>query len=156
MYSMVPFHNSLRRAGNFLSDDRLFRSLFDMSDWIGNAGFRVDIRENDASYLLEAELPGVDEKDIELSVQGGEMTISALLNAEAQDERNCYCERRCGHVSRTFSLDNVDESKIVASHKNGILYVTLPKIKPEAKKEARKICINANCGQCDCQGEKAQ
>ena len=58
MYTMIPFHGRMRRAGDSALDDRFFRSLFDMSDWMGSAGFRVDIRENDASYLLEAELPG--------------------------------------------------------------------------------------------------
>ena len=125
MYTMIPFHGRMRRAGDSALDDLFFRSLFDMSDWIGSAGFRVDIRENDASYLLEAELPGVDEKDIDLTVEDHEMTISANLNAERQDDRNCYSERRCGHVSRTFSLEGIDESHIIASHKNGILYVTL-------------------------------
>ena len=94
MYTMIPFHGRMHRAGDSALDDRFFRSLFDMSDWIGSAGFRVDIRENDASYLLEAELPGVDEKDIDLTVEDHEMTISANLNAERQDDRNCYSERR--------------------------------------------------------------
>ena len=149
MYTMIPFHGRMRRAGDSALDDRFFRSLFDMSDWMGSAGFRVDIRENDASYLLEAELPGVDEKDIDLTVEDHEMTISANLNAERQDERNCYSERRCGYVSRTFSLEGIDESHIIASHKNGILYVTLPKLKPQEKTNARRIRINANCGQCE-------
>ena len=105
MYTMIPFHGRMRHAGDSALDDRFFRSLFDMSDWMGSAGFRVDIRENDASYLLEAELPGVDEKDIDLTVEDHEMTINANLNAERQDDRNCYSERRCGHVSRTFSLE---------------------------------------------------
>ena len=49
MYTMIPFHGRMRRAGDSALDDRFFRSLFDMSDWMGSAGFRVDIRENDAS-----------------------------------------------------------------------------------------------------------
>ena len=153
MYTMIPFraHRNMSRAHEAmpsLFDDRFFRSFFDMSDWMGgNAGFRVDIRENDASYLMEAELPGVDEKNIELSVENDTLTISANLNEEHKDERNCYSERRCGHVTRSFSLEGIDQENIVASHKNGILYVTLPKEKPEPKKEARRIAINANCGQ---------
>ena len=91
----------------------------------------------------------MDEKDIDLTVEDHEMTISANLNAERQDDRNCYSERRCGHVSRTFSLEGIDESHIIASHKNGILYVTLPKLNPQEKTNARRIRINANCGQCE-------
>ena len=154
LYSMMPYrsHHNLPQEKRMpsLFDDRFFRSFFDMSDWMGgNAGFRVDIRENDTNYLMEAELPGVDEKDIELSVENDTLTISANLNEEHKDDRNCYSERRYGHVTRSFSLEGIDQDHIVASHKNGILYVTLPKTQPEPRKEARRIAINANCGQED-------
>ncbi|MBQ4551464.1 MAG: Hsp20/alpha crystallin family protein [Clostridia bacterium] len=160
MYSMVPFrmHRSLSRPTSMLSsffDDQFLRSFFNMNDMMSSFGFRVDIRENDCSYLMEAELPGVDEKNIELSVENDVLTISANLNEERKDERNCYSERRYGHTSRSFSLEGIDQDNIVASHKNGILYITLPKEKPEEKKTARKISINTNCGQdhCDCDNQ---
>ena len=155
MYTMIPFrsHHNMSRTHDTLPsvfDDRFFRSFFDMSDWMGSeTGFRVDIRENDTNYLLEAELPGVDEKNIDLRVENNVLTISAELNEEHKDERNCYSERRYGHVTRSFTLDGIDQDGIVASHKNGILYVTLPKEKPEPRQEARRIAINANCGQED-------
>ncbi len=157
MYNMVPFrmHRALSRPTSMMSslfDDHFLRSFFNMNDMMSSFGFRVDIRENDCSYLLEAELPGVDEKNIELSVENDVLTISADLNEERKDERNCYSERRYGHMTRAFNLEGIDQEKIVASHKNGILYITLPKMKPEEKKTARKISINTNCGQegCDC------
>jgi len=153
MYTVIPHRtHSVKRQDQTsfpsLFDDRFFRSFFNMSDWLdGSAGFRVDIRENDANYLLEAELPGVDEKNIELTVENDALTISALLNEERNDGRNCYSERRCGHVTRSFSLEGIRQEGIVASHKNGILYVTLPKEKTEAARPARRIGINENCGQ---------
>ena len=152
MYSMIPFrmHRSLSRPSSMMSslfDDQFIRSFFNMNDMMGGLGFRVDIRENDSNYLMEPELTGVDEKDIELSLENDTLTISANLNEERKDDRNCYSERRYGHVSRAFNLEGIDQDKIVASHKNGILYVTLPKQLPEEKKSARRICINANCGQ---------
>ena len=161
MYTMIPFRSHhmtprSRDAMPSLFDDRFFRSFFDMSDWMGNStGFRVDIRENDTSYLMEAELPGVDEKNIDLSVENDVLTISAELNEEHKDDRNCYSERRYGQVSRSFNLEGIDQDHIVASHKNGILYVTLPKSQPEPRKEARRIAINANCGQ-DAHGEEGK
>lgn len=148
MYTMIPF-----RAHRD-PDDRFLRSFFDMSDWMGGAAFRVDIRENDSNYLLEAELPGVDEKDIALELENNTLTISAELNCERKDDRNCYSERRYGHVSRSFNLDGIDQEHIVASHKNGILYVTLPKCKPEPRRQARRIGINCNCGQDACKCEE--
>ena len=152
MYNMIPFrmHRTLSRPFsmmNSLFDDQFIRSFFNMNDMMGGLGFRVDIRENDASYLMEAELPGVDEKDIELNLENDTLTISANLNEERKDNRNCYSERRYGHVSRAFNLEGIDQDNIVASHKNGILYITLPKQQPEAKKSARRICINGNCEQ---------
>ena len=160
MYSMVPFrmHRALSRPTammNSLFDDHFLRSFFNMNDMMSSFGFRVDIRENDCSYLMEAELPGVDEKNIELTVDNDVLTISADLNEERKDERNCYSERRYGHMTRSFNLEGIDQEKIVASHKNGILYITLPKQLPEEKKSARKICINNNCGQnhCDCKNQ---
>lgn len=157
MYNLIPsrMYRSLSRPDTMMSslfDDRFLRSFFNMNDMMGSFGFRVDIRENDCSYLLEAELPGVDEKNIELSVENDVLTISADLNEERKDERNCYSERRYGHMTRAFNLEGIDQESIVASHKNGILYVTLPKKQPEEKKAARKININTNCGQnsCDC------
>ena len=149
MYTMIPFrsHHNVSRNRDMLPslfDDRFFRSFFDMSDWMGsNAGFRVDIHENDGNYLLEAELPGVDEKNIELSVENDTLTISADMNEERKDERSCYRERRYGHVTRSFSLEGIDQDHITAEHRNGVLYVTLPKVQPEPKKEARRIAINA-------------
>ncbi len=167
MYTMIPFRShrdlSRDRSSSSIFDDRFLRSLFDMNDWVGNVGFRVDIRENDSNYLLEAELPGVDEKDIELTVDHDTLTISANLNEEHKDDRNCYSERRYGHVTRSFNLESIDQEHIVASHKNGILYITLPKEKTEPTKSAKRICINANCGQdkpcdhdCDCGCDKQQ
>lgn len=158
MYSMIPFrmNRSLSHPTalmNDLFDDQFIRSFFNMNDMMGGLGFRVDIRENDTNYLMEAELPGVDEKDIELSLENDTLTISANLNEERQDNRNCYSERRYGHVSRAFNLEGIDQDGIVASHKNGILYITLPKQQPEEKKAARRICINCNCGQADSKTE---
>lgn len=152
MYNMVPYrmYRPVARRTSLLHpffDDTFLRSFFNMNDAMGSIGFRVDIRENDCSYLLEAELPGVDEKNIELTVENDVLTISANLNEERKDERNCYSERRYGHMTRAFNLEGIEQEGIVASHKNGILYVTLPKLQPEAKKTARKICINGNCGQ---------
>lgn len=161
MHSMIPSRTqrslpALSNAMNSLFDDRFLRSFFNMNDYVGNPGFRVDIRENDTNFLLEAELPGVDEKNIDLRVEDGVLVISAELNEEHKDDRNCYSERRCGHVSRAFNIEGIDDEHIVASHKNGILYVTLPKEKPEKKKEARRIRINCNCGQDSkcCEGEQ--
>jgi len=124
-------------------NDNFFRSFFDMSDMMGPAGFRVDVREDDKAYKLEAELPGVAKDKLNVSVEDGTLTISADLNEEKKEEKAgyLYSERRSGHVERCFNLEGIDAENIKADYKNGVLSVTLPKEAPAPKKEAKKIDI---------------
>lgn len=143
MYTMVPYRTRRDLGANRtrdLFDDRFFRSFFDMNDWMGGMGFRVDIHDNESNYLLEAELPGVSEEQINLSVEDDTLTISADMQSEKKDEKAYYCERRAGHVSRSFNLEGIRQDDITAEYRNGILYVTLPKDAP-AKKAERRIPI---------------
>jgi len=144
MYTIVPFRHRLSRElpSPFLAD-RFFRSFFDMNDMVGTAGFRVDVREDDNAYTLEAELPGVPKDKIELAVDEGVLTIHADLNQEKKEEGKgyVYSERRSGHVERSFNLEGINAEAISADYKNGVLLVTLPKIQPEPKPEPKKIAI---------------
>lgn len=144
MYTMIPFRarrDLSQNRGNSLLDDRFFRSFFDMNDWMSNVGFRVDIHDESDHYLLEAELPGVTEDQITLTADHDALTISADMHSEKQDEKAYYSERRVGHVSRSFSLDGIDQEHIAADYKNGILAVTLPKQQPCADGGQRHIPI---------------
>jgi HSP20 family protein len=144
MYTMIPFrshHNMPQRRSDSLFDDRFFRSFFDMNDWMGNVGFRVDIHDDSDHYTLEAELPGVKEDQISLTVENDTLTISADMETERKDEKAYYSERRVGHVSRSFSLEGIDQEHITADYRNGILTVTLPKEKPSEPAGARRILI---------------
>jgi len=111
MYTMMPY--SHRRAAArpmtpFLSD-RFFRSFFDMTDMAGSPGFRVDVKEHDNHYTLEAELPGVRMEDIALSLEDDVLTIAADVNQEKREQKESYLysERRSGHMERRFSLEGV-------------------------------------------------
>ena len=144
MYSLVPFRRNLNRElTNPFIPDNFLRSFFNMSDMVGSAGFRVDIREDEKNYQLEAELPGVPKDKLTVSVEDGTLTISADLNEEKKEERGSYLysERRSGHVERCFNLEGIDAEHITADYKNGVLLLTLPKEQPTPKKEARKIDI---------------
>ena len=144
MYTMMPYRNHRlpqQPRVPSLFDDRFFRSFFDMNDWMGNMGFRVDIHDDDKHYTLEAELPGVSEDQINLSVENDTLTIAAELRSERKDEKAYYSERRVGHVSRSFSLEGIDQEHITADYKNGILTVTLPKTQPVEAPGARRILI---------------
>lgn len=147
MYTLMPYRPYLTRQPQrrtSLLNDSFFRSLMNMDDMMPANGFRVDIREKGDVYLLEAELPGVDEQNIGLSIEDNVLTISADVNTEHKDEKESYyyCERRSGHMSRSFNLDNIDQDGISAEYRNGILSITLPKEKPAPEKTARKIAIN--------------
>ncbi len=143
MYTIVPFtnHHEVRRSPmNALFDDRFFRSFFDMSDMVGAAGFRVDVREEEDCYKLEAELPGVTKDKLNLNIDDDALVISADLNEEKKEEKRgyLYSERRTGHVERRFNLEGVNQEGITADYKDGVLEVTLPKLQPEEKKETKR------------------
>ena len=146
MFTLVPYRRNrtlMQRPMNSLFNDNFFRSFFDMTDAVGSLGFRVDVKEQDDRYIIEAELPGVAEDQINLTVDDGTLKISADTST-AQEENNetyCYRERRMGHMERTFSLEGIKEEEINAAYKNGILTIQLPKAQPEPQKVERRIAI---------------
>jgi HSP20 family protein len=147
MLTLVPYRryrNDLTSSRNSLFDDQFFRNFFNMSDAMGSTGFRVDIREKDNSYIMSAELPGVPMDKINLSVNDDMLTISADIDTQKEDDQGSYyyCERRSGHVERSFNLENIDQDQIKASYENGILNLTLPKRQPMPEKSARRIPID--------------
>jgi HSP20 family protein len=106
----------------------------------------VDIVEREKDYQITAELPGMEEKDIELKVADDVMTIKGEKKEEREEKKKEYhlTERRYGAFRRSFSLPaGVDADKIEASFKKGVLTVTMPK-KPEAIKAERKVEIKAS------------
>jgi HSP20 family protein len=144
MYTLVPFRRNLtRELPSTYMNDHFFRSFFDMNDLMGPVGFRVDVRENEKAYELEAELPGVPKDKLNVSVEEGTLTISADLNEEKKEEQGnyLYSERRSGHAERSFNLEGIDAENIKADYRNGVLMLTLPKEQPAPKKEAKKIDI---------------
>ena len=94
-------------------------------------GMKVDIAEKNGAYLVTAELPGVRKDDIQVTIDGTEVTLSAEVKREkevTQDERVLHAERVYGKVSRGFSLpQEVDEAKAEAKFRDGVLELTLPK-----------------------------
>jgi HSP20 family protein len=105
----------------------------------------VDVVESEKAYELTAESPGIDEKDIEIKVVNGTLTIKGEKQEEKEEKKKDYYlrERNYGSFERSFGLpDGVDADKIEANFKKGVLTVTLPK-KPEAQKAAKKIEVKA-------------
>jgi HSP20 family protein len=96
------------------------------SDWIP----AVDIREDKDAYVLHADVPGVDPKDIEVHMENGILTIRGERKSETREEREDYkrVERVRGTFYRRFTLpDTADSEKISAKSVNGVLEVRIPK-----------------------------
>ena len=120
--------------------DRMFEGFFspsckgaNESDWHWNPA--VDIYDDENQIVVKAELPGVDKKDINVSVEGRVLTLRGERNEEREvdDERFHRRERVSGKFERVFRLaTDVDSNQIRADYKDGVLTVVIPK--PEAKK----------------------
>jgi HSP20 family protein len=114
-------------------------------DWSSGTVPAVDIVEKDQAYEISAELPGMDEKNIEVKYADGMLTIKGERDETKEEKKKDYhlSERRYGSFQRTFSLpDGVDAEKIEANFKKGVLTVTLPK-SAEAQKKEKKIAVTA-------------
>ena len=99
---------------------------FTQSDWVPP----VDINESDKDFLITVEVPQIDKDDIKVQVQNGMLNISGERKYENEDKKAHRIERYYGSFQRSFKLpDNVKEDKIHADHKNGVLYLSLPKSK---------------------------
>lgn len=100
----------------------------------------VDVRETKDALEIQAELPGLEPKDVELSVENGVLTIKGSRNFEKATEGQTYhrVERAYGAFERSFTLPtNVDPERINAAFRHGILHLTLPK-----REEAKPRSIN--------------
>jgi len=127
------------RPNELFDWNRLLDSFFeDVPVWNTRTP-AVDVREEENRYLMEVELPGLTEKDIELKVEDNILTLSSKKEESKEEKKNGYLlhERRQAEFCRTFVLpQNAEREKINAEFKNGMLNVDIPK-KPEA--QPRKI-----------------
>ncbi|MFI5263106.1 MAG: Hsp20/alpha crystallin family protein [Candidatus Kapaibacterium sp.] len=107
---------------------------------------RVDISEDTNNIYVHAELPGMSNDNVKVTVSDGVLTLRGEKKHEEKTEEKNYfrIERRYGTFARQFTLpDNVDDEHVVANFNNGVLEVTIPKKEPEKPKE-REIPINFN------------
>lgn len=107
---------------------------------------KIDIAEKDGEYEISAELPGMDENDVEVTCLNGGLLIKGEKKEESEEKKKGYflAERRYGSFERYFTIpDGVDANKIAADFKKGVLTVTLPKT-AEAKSQQRKIPVKSH------------
>ena len=146
MFDMIPFRkNNVSRKDDFFSP---FMKNFFSDDFFSamnylQGNFRVDMKETNDSYQVEADLPGINKEAINIDFENNHLVISAKREESLEDEKENYVrrERHYGEFKRSFYVDNVDEDKINASFNDGVLKVTLPKL-TKGKDKKRKIDIN--------------
>ena len=139
MFDMMPFERRNRSMARYF--DNMERNLWNsMENTFSD--FRIDIRDEGDHYILEAELPGFDKKDIHLDVEGDVLTIRAERDEKNQIKKKNYLhQERCyGSYARSFDLSNVKAEEIKASYHDGVLELNLPK-KNQEKSSSRRIDI---------------
>jgi HSP20 family protein len=145
LYRPNVMENALSGFDRYL--DSFFRDNFlDPAERVFNRLPTVDVKETEKAYVLEAELPGLDEKDVEIRLDGSTLTLQSKKEEKEEKEANAgdgsylIRERRFSSFSRSFKLpENADKEGITASFKNGILSLEINK-KNEA--QARLIQIS--------------
>jgi HSP20 family protein len=139
--------------------DRLFdrfgfpslRRMFDMEPaWRPSSTFTfsapaIDMSEDDKAYKITAELPGLDAKDVDVSVTGDRLVLKGEKRQEKEEkDKNYYfSERSYGSFQRAFELPtSVDRDKVTADYSKGVLTITLPKT-ADAQKQSKKIEVKS-------------
>jgi HSP20 family protein len=137
---------ALHREMNRLFDD-VFRG-FDLAPFGFDRGFEqairwpnIEVSETDKEMKVTVELPGLEEKDVELELVNGVLAIKGEKKTETQDKDRLFSERYYGHFERRIPVEDVDEDKVSASFRNGVLTVTLPKT-AQAQRQVKHIAIN--------------
>lgn len=141
MGELEPF----RRMREFLRSMDPFRELVSFFPFgEREMGFNpyFDVKETKDSYVFMADMPGVKEKDLDISLTGNRLVISGKREAEKEEKTDTYyaSERTYGSFTRAFTLpEGTDTDKVQAELKDGVLRLTLPK---KAESKAKKITIN--------------
>ena len=130
-----PFHDIV---------DDLFRGFFvrpvsyDTRGALETSRLKLDVTEKNGAYQVTADLPGVKKEDIQVAIDGAQVTLSAEVKREkevTEGERVLHTERSFGKVSRSFTLpQELDEDKAQAKFRDGVLELTLPKKAAAARK----------------------
>lgn len=140
-----PFKSGTSPVAAMQEFDDFFRGLATRSAWRDMdlaPDIRIDVSEDDKSFQIKAEIPGVNKEDISITVDGNLISISAEVKRESENKDNnrLYSERSFGKAFRSFSLPcDVEQAKAEAHYEKGVLSLMLPK-RPNGS--ARKIAVS--------------
>jgi len=139
---------NVTRYDSFSDFDNLFKGFlvrpmrFDL-EAPGEMSLKVDVTRTDDTYTVKAEMPGVKKDDINVSIDGSQVTISGEVKREKEEKKGeevVRSERYYGKVYRSFTLpQEVDEAKAIAKYADGVLNLTLP---VKAKASSRKLAVS--------------
>jgi len=149
MFKLVPFKRNTdieMKNRNLFDIDNIFENFFNdtvFPTFYSNSGqMRVDIKETDKEYVLEAELPGVRKDEVDIYLDDDTLTISVQKNEKTDEKKDNYIrkERRSSSMTRSFAVTNIMNNRVSARFEDGILSITLPK-KEQSKPNGKKIDI---------------
>src|SRR5262245_13644773 len=153
LHTLVPFRRSQpARFGLYDELDSVFDAFFrELGAPRGTAGVyapRMDVSESEKEYRIDVELPGLDEKDITVTLENGVLAIAGERKEEREnrDEKRGFSHRESvrGSFQRALRLpEDADEKGVAASYKSGVLTVAVPKL-PKAQPEVRTIPVQAS------------
>ena len=123
-------------------DDMFNEPFFNRKE---NNFMKTDIKEKDGKYLVSVDLPGYEKDNISIEIEDGYLTVTATEQENINDESEKYIhkERYVGKCSRSFYVgENIEDSDIKASYKNGTLNLEFPKVKEKEVEKKRNIPID--------------
>jgi HSP20 family protein len=103
---------------------------------------KIELSETDKALTISAELPGMTEKDVQIEIANGVLTISGEKKSERKDDGKYFTERYYGSFQRQIALEDLEEDKAEASFKNGVLTISLPKAE-NPRAGVKRIAINS-------------
>jgi HSP20 family protein len=136
---------TLHREMNRLFDDA-FRS-FDLTPFDFGRGFartlewpNIEVDETEKELKVIAELPGLEEKDIEVDLANNVLVIKGEKKTETEDKERLFSERFYGRFERRIPVEDIEEDKVHATFRNGVLTVTMPK-SAQARRQVKRITV---------------
>jgi HSP20 family protein len=117
-----------------------FGRSFDRQGWHTGGWPHLEVNETDSELKVSVELPGLDEKDVEVELTNGVLVIKGEKKMESEDKDRWFSERYYGRFERRIAIDDVEADKVSALFKNGVLTVTLPKT--ASARNVKRIAMN--------------
>jgi len=147
MFGLTTFNrNAVQRSNNEFANfyniiDDFFNDSFFTSRSLQSDNFKIDIKENEKDFLIEAELPGVKKEEIKLDYNEGRLLIGVQKNEEVKEEKDNYIhrERKVTSMQRVIYLKNIQSEHIDARLEDGVLKIVAPKLAIEEHKRQIEV-----------------